>query len=253
MDKDYFSTQAEAYKNFRPRYPQALFDYLLADLQANSLILDCATGNGQAALSLTARDATVLATDISLAQMSEAPCADRIHWIQASAECLPIPDKSVQLITIAQALHWFDFPRFYSEAARVLTPGGRIVAWTYSLLAICDQFGEEIADVMRWFYRDIVGPYWPPERRWVDEEYQTIPFPFEEIESPSFILNLTWNRPALLGYVSSWSAVQLYSKALGVSPLPLLKARLETAWPEPGSEKHITWPLSLRVGKHLTN
>lgn len=249
MNKDYFTKQSQAYKSFRPHYPQALFDYLLSDLNEGSTILDCATGNGQAALNLGSKNTTVIATDISLAQMSQAPVASATHWVQSGAESLPLRDNSIQLITVAQALHWFDFDRFYAEAARVLVPGGRIVAWTYSLLAICDQFGHEVAEVLRWFYRDIVGDYWPPERRWVDDEYRSIPFPFEHQQTPSFVINLSWDRHALLGYISSWSAVQLYIDALGKDPLAVLQAKLNEIWPG-DSVKNITWPLSLRAGKH---
>lgn len=250
MDKDYFSTQSDAYRSFRPHYPTDLFQFLLTDLGARARVLDCATGNGQAATKLTTKDNMVIASDISLAQMSKAPEASGVHWVQASAERLPIPDNTIRLVTVAQALHWFEFDKFYPEVKRVLVPGGTIAAWTYSLLAICDQFGAEVANVIRWFYRDVVGEYWPPERRWVDDEYRSIPFPFEELETPTFEINLTWDRSALLGYVSSWSAVQLYRQATAQDPMVLLESTLSKAWPDASSVKNIAWPLSLRVGKY---
>ena len=183
--------------------------------------------------------------------MSAAPVSIGVHWVQASAEQLPIPDNGIQLITVAQALHWFEFDNFYTEVKRVLVPGGMIAAWTYSLLAVCDQFGAEVADVIRWFYRDVVGAYWPPERQWVDDEYRSIPFPFAGVQAPAFTIHLAWNRRDLLGYISSWSAVQLYKQATGQDPMIVLEPKLNETWPNAALVKNIVWPLSLRIGKYL--
>ena len=249
MHKDYFSTQADAYKKFRPRYPRELYKFLLNDLPTDGTILDCATGNGQAALDLVNDKARVIGIDLSFQQLSNAPQHTNCLWSQAMVESLPIASETIDLAVIAQALHWFDFERFYPEIKRVLRPNGRIAAWTYSLLAACNQFGPNIESVVRWFYHDVVGDYWPPERRWVDDEYRGIPFPFEDIPTPVFVINLCWDRYALVGYVSSWSAVQLYTKQTGANPIPLFVARLDDVWPHPNHELRFSWPLSLRVGR----
>lgn len=250
-EKDYFSAQATQYALFRPRYPQSLFDYLLEDVNDSDLIVDCATGNGQAAQQLAVYQHNVLATDLSLAQLAKAPRANNIYFLCATAEALPVKDNSVALLTIAQALHWFQFDEFYDEVKRVLTPHGKIAAWTYSLLAICDQLDHAIAEAIRWFYHDIVGPYWPPERRWVDDQYRTIPFPFDDLSPPEFALDINWTRSGLLGYISSWSAVALYKKAQRRDPLPLLEQRLSDVWPADLDRIKFSWPLSLRVGTKL--
>ena len=248
MNKDYFSTQAQAYNTFRPHYPDALFDYLRADLDRPAVILDCATGNGQAAVGLSSDQIMVVGTDLSFNQLNNAPNVDTIDWVQATVEQLPLKSQSVDLITIAQALHWFEFESFYAEAHRVLKPRGLIAAWTYSLLAVCPKFGQPIEEVIRWFYKDIVGEYWPPERRWVDDEYRSIPFPFNELKPPRFAIEISWNRDTLLGYISSWSAVQLYQAAVGKNPIPELESRLSDVWSDPDQNLSFSWPLSLRIG-----
>ena len=248
--KDYFSTQAEAYKKFRPHYPAALYEYLLNGVSRDSFILDCATGNGQAASGLARGGAHVVGIDLSLEQLSNAPRDNNFSWIQTTAETLPIADSSIDLIIVAQALHWFDFENFYAEVKRVMRPGGRIAVWTYSLLAACTQFESPIEEVIRWFYHDVVGSYWPAERAWVDDEYRSIPFPFKETAVPAFAIDLSWDRQDLVGYISSWSAVQLYASRNGESPMPLLEKRLDTIWPYDGYQIRFAWPLSVRVG-HL--
>ena len=248
MNKDYFSNQALAYKTFRPHYPVALFDFLRGQLDGPAVILDCATGNGQAAIGLADKNIHVIGTDISISQLVNAPNHAEVGWLQARVEQLPIKTQSIDLITIAQALHWFDFELFYKEAHRILKPQGLIAAWTYSLLAVCPKLGQPIEQVIRWFYHEVVGKYWPAERRWVDDEYRSIMFPFTEIATPEFAIEISWDRDALIGYISSWSAVQLYESTVGESPMPLLESRLTDIWPAPDHTVSFSWPLSLRIG-----
>ena len=247
---DYFSTQAREYKKFRPQYPQELYEFLGADLKRDSVILDCATGNGQAALGmLEASDVRAIGIDVSFEQLSNAPTRSNCCWIRSSAEKLPIASASIDLAIVAQALHWFNFAKFFPEIKRVLKPGGRIAVWTYSLLAVCAHFPAPIECVIRWFYHEVVGEYWPAERRWVDDEYRSIPFPFTELRAPQFSIKLTWAYQDLVGYISSWSAVQLYAKQLRKSPLPLLENRLTAVWPAENYKISFAWPLALRLGR----
>lgn len=249
MGKDYFSGQAALYSRFRPRYPAALFDYLCADLDEDALVWDCATGNGQAAVAIAGRGRPVVATDLSRAQLAHARRAQGVHYVCALAEATPLRTGSVALVTVAQALHWFDFERFHAEVRRVLRPGGRIAAWTYSFMAVSAQLGAALDAELRTFYRDVVGPFWPPERRWVDEAYRTVPFPYEPVGAPEFAIALSWDLAGLLGYLSSWSATQRLIEATGKDPLPALAARLAPLWGAPGEERAIRWPLGLRVGR----
>jgi SAM-dependent methyltransferase len=249
MNKDYFSVQADRYVAFRPRYPAALFDALCRGLPADALVWDCATGNGQAAVMLGRRVARVIGSDQSAAQLRHAIAQEHVRYVQAYAELMPLRAHCVDLITVAQALHWFDFERFYAEAARVLKPGGIITAWTYSFLSVIPQLGADIERVMRSFYHDVVGPYWPAERRWVDEEYRTIPFPFAALEFGAFTIIVEWNLASVIGYVSSWSATQRYIAATGKDPLPMLAGELADLWGEPASSRRLEWPLSIRAGR----
>jgi ubiquinone/menaquinone biosynthesis C-methylase UbiE len=120
-----------------------------------------------------------------------------------------LADRSVNLVTVAQAAHWFDFDRFYPEVKRVLKPGGVVALWAYGLNLVQDP---EVNRLIHEFYAETVGPYWPPERRLVEEAYRTIPFPFEEIVAPTFSMEALWSLDDLLGYFSTWSATNRYIK-----------------------------------------
>ncbi|MGR9091094.1 MAG: class I SAM-dependent methyltransferase [Gammaproteobacteria bacterium] len=249
MSKDYFSAQADRYVAFRPHYPGALFAALCRDLPADALVWDCATGNGQAATMLGRKVSRVVGSDQSAAQLRNALPHEHVHYVQAYAEAMPLGDGSVDLITVAQALHWFDFGRFYAEAARVLKPGAMIVAWTYSFLSVIPQLGDDIERVLRGFYHDVVGPYWPAEHRWVNEGYRTIPFPFAAIDIGEFTIDVAWDLASVAGYVSSWSATQGYEAATGNDPMPLLVERLAEPWGAPANTRRLRWPLNIRAGR----
>ena len=243
--KDHFSQQAHEYAKYRPRYPAALFEYLAALASARETAWDCATGNGQAALGLAPYFKRVLATDASAQQIGQAVAHERVEYRVAVAEHTDINSRSVDLITVAQALHWFRFEEFYAEVNRVLKPGGVIAVWSYDLLR-CDS---EIDPILDEFYYRLVGPFWPPERKLVEERYKTIPFPYPEINPPEFFMETEWRLEELIGYLRTWSATQRFVAQQNFDPLPDLRRRLETIWDEPSRRKHIKWPLHLRVGK----
>lgn len=249
MANDYFSSQSSAYRKFRPSYPRELFDFLASCLPQQALIWDCACGNGQATEAWSGDGISVIGSDLSRAQLA---CTDpnSAHlYLQALAEAVPLADRSVDLVTVAQALHWFDFERFYSEVHRVLKPGGLFAAWTYSFLTVTPQLGSALDREVQHFYHQVVGPYWPPERRWVDQEYASIPFPFSLVEAPTFSLKLNWNLAQVIGYLSSWSAVALYREANKHDPMPEVKRRLQALWGEPQRSRQLNWRLSLRLGR----
>ena len=251
MSKDYFSSQAALYQQFRPHYPDTLFAFLTAGLKPGALVWDCATGNGQAALGL-ARCETIealIASDQSDAQLAQAQDHPRVHYVQAMAEQVPLADHSVDLVTVAQALHWFEFDAFYREVKRVLKADGLFAAWTYSFLSVTPQLGTDLDAAIRQFYRDVIGAYWPPERRWVDQHYRAIPFPFVDVAVPEITIDVAWNLPMVLGYMSSWSAVQLYKDDRQHDPMPEFAARLTPLWGEPERIRKLRWPLGVRVGR----
>lgn len=244
--KDHFSGHADAYSRFRPGYPKPLFDYLAARAPGLALAWDCATGNGQAARQLAVRFERVIATDASAAQIAAAGSGERIEFRCAPAEASGLDASSVDLITVAQALHWFDFEAFYTEARRVLKPGGVVAAWCYSLFRTTPALDR----IVTRFYQDEVGPYWPAERRWIDERYATVPFPFAELPAPQFAMRMEWSLERLLGYMNTWSAVRRYQEDRGLNPLDALRPELERAWPRNHAHAAVTWVLHLRVGRH---
>ncbi|MFO1464670.1 MAG: class I SAM-dependent methyltransferase [bacterium] len=243
--QDHFSRQADAYARYRPRYPQGLYRYLAGLCLRRNLAWDCATGNGQAALGLAPYFSQVIATDASERQIAQAEAHPGVEYRVAPAEASGLPGRSVDLITVAQAFHWFEFEKFYAEVRRVAVPQGIIALWGYQHFSC----SPEIDRVYLRYYSETVGPYWPADRRWVEERYQGIPFPFPELEAPEFSMTLRWNLEDLLGYLGTWSATQRYREAMGRDPLPELRNKLAPLWGDPEQAREIRWPLFLRVGR----
>ena len=243
--KDHFSTQSAAYAKHRPRYPSALFEYLASVTTEHERAWDCATGNGQAALGLARCFTEVIATDASRQQLLSAAPHERIRYRVAAAEQSGLEPGSVDLITVAQALHWFDLEAFYTEVRRVLKGSGVLAVWAYNLLEI----SPEVDFLINEFYGETVGPYWPPERQLIEEGYRTIAFPFRELEPPPFLMEASWNLAELAGYLRTWSATRRFTEARGFDPVTDLTVKLLAAWGAPAEEeKRVRWPLSLRVG-----
>lgn len=243
--KDHFSGHADAYAQFRPRYPEALFRFLADQAPGRSLAWDCATGNGQAAMGLSPYFEKVVGTDASGEQIAQVSFDPKIDYWVASAEDSGLAAASVDLVTVAQAVHWFDFGRFFVEVRRVLRSRGCLAIWGYHLLRCNPSVDALFED----FYSGVVGPYWPPERHWIEERYRTIPFPFEEIQAPEFFMHAEWSLEALLGYLGTWSAVQKFRQARGKDPLVELRRELEPIWGDPSRAKPIHWPIFLRLGR----
>lgn len=243
---DHFAPVAADYASFRPTYPAELFAWLAEISPGTTLAWDCAAGSGQASLDLAKYFRRVVASDASTAQISTAPPHPGVEYRIAPAENSGLDDASVDLITVAQALHWFDLERFYAEARRVLAPGGVLAAWTYGVLHVA---GEEIDHAVQTFYSETVGPYWPPERHLVESGYRTLPFPFAELNPPPFAMESEWNLAQLLGYFRSWSATGRYIAARGHDPVTELEQILAPLWGDPATSHRIAWPLSLRVGR----
>ena len=243
---DHFSGVAGAYAEFRPRYPEALFDWL-ADLAPDREVAwDCATGSGQAARGLARRFGRVVATDASAEQIAAAPPHPRVEYRVAPAQSSGLAARSVDLVTVAQALHWFDRPAFYGEAERVLRPGGLLAVWTYGHPSLDPPEADAL---LQEFHSGTVGPYWPPERALVDAGYRTIEFPFPEVDPPPFEMETRWTLAALLGYVATWSATTRFRGARGFDPVPALGEALARPWGDPEEARRIRWPLTLRAGR----
>lgn len=242
---DHFSGVAKAYAEFRPRYPSELFDYLASIVEHRRRVWDCGAGNGQASLDLAERFDAVLATDLSAKQLARAPERPNVLWVASSAESAPIASSSIDLTAVAQALHWFDHEPFYAEVRRVSAPGAAIAAWTYAP----PRMDAAVGVALRQFAYGTVGGYWPPERRHVEQEYRTIPFPFERLRTPSFELREEWTLEQVAGYARSWSSTARYVTTHGVDPVLGLEKELRDVWGEPESRRTIVWPLVLFVGR----
>jgi SAM-dependent methyltransferase len=242
--KDHFSKHAGDYARARPHYPPELFAYLASLCRERALAWDCGTGNGQAATSLAPHFEKIIATDASIEQLAQASRHPRIEYRQAPAEHSALPSGSSDLITVAQALHWFDIPAFFAEARRVLKKAGVLAAWSYEL----SRISPEVDAVIQHYYTDIIGPDWPPERRLVADGYRNIEFPFTEIPMPKFEMQLQWSCAEYLDYLYSWSATQRYLKRTGNNPLQLIYDELKSAW---GDEARlVAWPLNMRAGRN---
>lgn len=245
MAKDLFSEQASVYAQYRPTYPDELYDYITSFVPDKEAAWDCATGNGQAAVALARYFKKVMATDISEAQLSKATKRENIDYLIAPAERTSFPDNSFDLITIATAYHWLNWNLFHEEATRVGKEGAVIAVWTYYNVLTDDQ---RLNDLYAHFYGDIIHPYWDYERRYVDERYETVEFDFEPLPSRPFHSELQWTRQQFRGYLESWSGVQRYKEANNASPIALIEKDLERIWPN-GEIKTVTFPIALRLGR----
>lgn len=241
--KDHFSTQAAGYAKARPTYPPALFAELARLAPGRTLAWDCGAGNGQASVGLAEHFEHVVATEPSAAQLAVSTPNPRIDYLQ-SAELAPgIADGSADLVTAAQAAHWFDRPKFYAEVKRVLRPGGVVALWTYELCSIT----PEIDGLVHRFYRGPIGPYWPPERSHCETGYREFEFPFAERPFPTCAMALEWTLGDFTKYLRTWSAVVRFIKEQGHDPVVALETELAPLWG--GGSRRISWPLSGRIGR----
>jgi SAM-dependent methyltransferase len=243
--KDHFSGHADEYSRARPTYPPELFAWLSVQSRGHHLAWDCGTGNGQAAVGLVAHFDRVVGSDASAAQIAQAPPTPRISWRVARENDSGLPDQGVDLATVAQALHWFDAPVYFTEVQRVLKPAGVVAVWSYGLLRIA----SEIDGLIERFYHDDVGRFWPPERRLVETGYQGIDFPFEEFGAPPFAMRSSLNLTGVLAYIATWSAVQRFKRDVGVDPIVKLRETLIPLWGDPATVRPVEWPVAMRVGR----
>jgi len=242
-----FGRGAAAYARFRPRYPRDLFAFLADVASARHRAWDCATGNGQAAVGLAEFFDDVLATDASAEQIARAEPRANVRYLAAAADTLDVEPHSVDLVTVAQALHWLDLSSFYEEVRRVAKPRGVIAAWSYYHI----QIDERVDPILDRLMHETLGPFWPAGRELAQQRYETIAFPFTEIPAPGFTMRATWSLDDLLGYVGTWSAAQRFREATHTDPVARVRPALAAVWGTAGEKREVRWPLYLRVG-HVT-
>jgi len=246
VSANHFSGVAQSYARYRPSYPAELFAALARVAPGHRAAWDCATGTGQAATGLATHFARVVATDLSPPLLHAAPRHARVRYVAARAEASPLAGGWADLVTVAQALHWFDRPAFYDEARRVLAPDGVLAVWTYDTVRLEPPGLDE---AVRRLYRDRVGQYWPAERALVETGYRSLPFPFAPIAAPRVAMTAQWSLAELLGYLRTWSAVERFRAARGVDPVALAEPEIVAAWPTDRERVAARWPLTVRLGR----
>jgi SAM-dependent methyltransferase len=244
--EDHFSKHAEQYAQSRPHYPDQVYAYLASIAPARSLAWDCGTGNGQAAVGLAKYFEKVYATDASAEQISRAHAHEHVEYHVEPAGHVSLNDSSTDLVTVAVAVHWFNFDEFYREVKRVLKPNGVLAVWTYSF----PEISPEMDQLVRHYYFDIVGEYWPERIHYLYERYETLPFPFEEIVPPSFAMEARWTLNQFAAFLDSWSASQRYKAQRGQHPLERIWDKMLAAWGNENDPRLVRWPLHFRIGRN---
>jgi len=243
--KDLFSKQAADYSTARPTYPDELFQFIASQVSAHKVAWDCATGNGQAALSLAKYFDEVIATDANANQIKNAHPHDRVEYRIASAESSGLAACSVNVITVATAVHWLDLDRFYKEVGRVLKDDGVIFIWSYAN----SRTDNNINDILMEFAHGLLRDYWPKETQVVMDKYESLHFPFEEIEAPKFECKVMWDLQETVNYLMTWSSVQKYVEATNGNPLDYIMKDLISAWGDKFHKREIIWDLHLKGGR----
>lgn len=243
--EDHFSKHSRRYAQNRPHYPDEIYAYLASLAPGHSLAWDCGTGNGQAAIGLTRYFDRVHATDASPEQIALAHPHDKVNYRVEPAEHVALEASSADLVTVAVAIHWFNFEEFYREVRRVLKPGGILAAWTYSFPEISPQ----VDPLIDRYYFEVLAGYWPERIRYLEQKYATLPFPFEEILPPSFVMEVNWNLVQFASFLDTWSATQRYKDQNRHHPLDVIRDELLTAWGDENDLRPIRWPLHFRIGR----
>ena len=243
--KDHFSEVAAAYAAHRPSYPTALVDFLARLAPQRRLAWDAGCGSGQLSVLLAGRFDHVVATDASPEQIARAALHPKVEYRCASAEASGLPERTADLATAAQAVHWFDLPAYHAELRRVVRAAGIVALISYGVVTV----DAELDAIIRPFYGSVLGSYWPPERRHVDDGYRSLPFPFEELDAPAFEIRLDWRLEDLVGYIGTWSAVWALEQAQGQGPFTTFRRELTNAWGPASAVRTVRWPLALRVGR----
>lgn len=243
--RNWFDRGGNAYSRFRPEYPPELARFLATVSPGTALAVDVGCGNGQLTLQMAAHFGTVLGVDPSADQIANAMVHPRVEYVCAPAENLPVADHSAQIVTAAQAAHWFDLPRFYEEARRIGAPRAVLALVSYGVPTL----DETLEPYFSHFYRDEIGPYWPAQRKLVDTGYADIPFPFPEQAAPSMNIRKAWNLAELLGYISTWSAVRRMREAGREDILQGFATGLSALWGDPAHSREVSWPINMRLGR----
>jgi len=243
--EDHFSAHSGQYAQYRPNYPDAIYEYLASISPSRSLAWDCGTGNGQAAIGLAQYFERVYATDASAEQIAQAHFHEKIEYHLEPAEHVGLKNGSVDLVTVAQAVHWFNFDEFYNEVKRVLKPRGVLAVWTYGPPEVSPQINRAVQR----FFSETLSGFWPERIRYIEECYLTLPFPFEDIVPPSFAIEDKKDLDQLVGFLDSWSGAKQYLKQKGRHPIEEIWDELSDDWRDEKEKRLVRWPLYFRIGR----
>jgi SAM-dependent methyltransferase len=243
--RNWFEAGGGSYARFRPDYPGGLADFLASTAPARDVAVYVGCGTGQLTTQLAPHFASVIGLDPSAEQIANAVPHARVRYAQASAEDLPLAAQGASLITVAQAAHWFDLPKFYAEVRRIGAARAVIALISYGVLTLEDPLDERF----RRFYHEEIGGFWPPERRLVDSGYATLEFPFEELAAPELAIRKEWALADFLGYVSTWSAFRQARERGRGEIAERFAEDLAALWGEPARTRRVVWPLKLRLGR----
>ncbi|HEX5960734.1 MAG TPA: class I SAM-dependent methyltransferase [Rhodanobacteraceae bacterium] len=243
--KDHFSGHAGLYVQARPHYPDALFAWIAEQAPSRGRAWDAGCGNGQASVALAAHFEHVVAADPSKTQLDNAVAHPRIEYVNEAAEHTSIPGHSIDAVSVAQALHWFDLAAFLDEVRRVARPDALFAAWCYANCSVTPAVDAVIARL----YDGILGAYWSPERRLVDSGYATLDIPFAAVAPPAFGMRVDWTARQLLAYLASWSAAQKHARETGRDAVAEVADELLAAWGADERLRPVRWNLALRAGR----
>ncbi|MDX1694822.1 MAG: class I SAM-dependent methyltransferase [Ketobacteraceae bacterium] len=242
--KDHFSSGSDDYRKFRPRYPESLYKWLHTKVARPNTVWECGAGSGQATEHLAKHFDHIIATEPSEAQLASAPPIDNVTYKASAAETFEHEPGSIDMVVVAQAIHWFDQARFFEKVDQLLKPGGLLAVWGYQLM----EANEALDPLLKAFHDDFVGPYWPQERSLLNNGYATIRFPYPALEAPGFVMTDEWDLGHLLGYLNTWSATRAFEKDKGHNPVDLWRDKLTAAWGDKPKQR-VSWPLVLYVGR----
>ncbi len=243
--KDYFSIQSKEYSKYRPKYPDELFSYLSSLVSEHSTAWDCATGNGQAAIGLEPFFDKIIATDASSSQIEQAELHPKIEYHTATAENSGLESDSINLLTVATAIHWINTDIFYPEAKRIIKNGGVLAVWTYSESYV----NEEVDKIYNKLSKDILAEYWPVEnnKAWKFEE--AVNLPFENIETPEFEIKLKWDFNEYINYLLTWSSTQNYIRETGKNPIDIVYDDFLAAWKDVNIKRDMKKNVKLKASR----
>ncbi len=188
----------------------------------------------------------VCATDVSDEQITNAPSHPRISYSVSPSEKTSFDDNAFDLVCVAQALHWFDFDRFWPEVKRVLKPGGVFSAWGYTWLHV----DRDIDGLIQRCILDTVAPYWAPQNKLIWDHYQDVEIPFIRLDSPHMKMEFAWNLDQLFNFLHTFSATRRCMEEIGDAFFVDAYKMAKSIWGDPSETKSMYVDFVFYAGKY---